>query len=273
VSTVYSTAPPQVTDAPAHVPAPFGLFSVVTPTPSVAGVRWENGLIWTDEQTGELPPVLIAYCVDPSGIPLTFVQGQSQGLAKAFTVMGDFLCSPMNWSAEDAQAAATKRLLTREEEKATTQIVKQLTGDADFGGTSLTTTGTVPGDVGLLEQALAEDYGSQGVLLLSIPTVYALSQAYDLKHATNGNDLTTPLGTPIVVCRTVLDADTGVPGFTAGIVPMPVVMRGDPFTSTPDLGSYQLLDRSQNDFYAAAFRTYVTGWTVDCGASYIALDG
>jgi hypothetical protein len=259
-------APPQATEAPAHVPEPFGLFSVVTPAPVGPGLRWENGLVWTDEQCGELPPVIVPNCASPVGIPLTFVQGQAQGAAQAFTVMGDFLCSPVAWSPEEAQAAATARLFNREEEHAAGYIVKLLTSDAVIHGSSLATTGNVPDDIALLEQTLAEDYGSLGVLLMSLQAVYALSTNHDLRQF--GKGLNTPVGTPIVVVRTVAQHVTG---FSAGIVPAPLLMRGEPFTSTNDLASAALLDRKQNDFYAAAFRTYVAGWTVGCGASYIAL--
>jgi hypothetical protein len=221
---------------------------------------------WTDEQCGALPPVIVPDCAAPAGVPLTFVHGQSVGLAKDFTVMGDFLCSPPTWTPESAQAAATQRLFAREEETAAAYIAKLLTSDATIQGASLTTTGGVPGDVALLEMTLAEDYGSQGVILMSLKALNALAAANSLRQ--NGQRLLTPAGTPIAVVRTVPAA---VPLFSAGIIPTPVIMRGEPFTSTDSLSSGALLDRTRNDFYAAAFRTYVAGWTVNCGASYIAL--
>ncbi len=258
-------APPQVTDAPARVAAPFGLFSVVTPAP-VGSVRWENGVTWTDEQCGALPDVIVPDCSDPAGVPLTFVQGQSTGLAKAFTVMGDFLCSPTSWTPERAQDAATQRLLAREEEAAGVQILKFLTSDASIEGASLATTGNISSDVALLEMTLAEDYGSQGLIFLSLKAAYALSTGFNVKQV--GKTLQTLMGTPIAVVRTIPSA---IPTFSAGIVPMPLVTRGDPFTSTDGPASAALLNRAQNDLYAAAFRTYVAGWTIGCGASFISL--
>lgn len=253
-------APQQATDAPSRVPAPYGLFTAVTPAPPSA-VRWENGLVWRDGQCGALPAVITPDCTAPAGVPLTFTQGQAPGEALAFTVYGDFLCSPVSWTPERAQQAALARLLAREEEHVGVQLVSYLrtTAGGALQGTSVATSSDTSTDLGKLESSLAVDYGSRGLVLASLAAFYSLwkERAIDVQ----GNTLYTGAGTPVALVRTT------IAGFSLGIVPAPLIVRGSPFS--PDSEPANLFHHQQNDLYAAAMRSYAAGWTTGCGAAYI----
>jgi len=253
-------APAQATDAPSHVPAPFGLFTAVTPAP-LGSVRWENGLTWRDQLCGDLPDVIVPDCDAPSGIPVSFTAGQAGGDALPFTVVGDFLCSPVAWTPEEAQAEATARLLAREEEKTARTVVSFLTTTAggDLQGTTVTTTGGAAGDLAALEAQLAATYGSQGIVLASLAALYELSAARAVYA--RGSQMVTCAGTPLAVVRTVIE------GFSLGIVPQPLLARGEPFAAAHIPANN--FDHAHNDMYATAMRSYAAGWTTDCGAAYI----
>lgn len=263
-------APQQASDAPPRVPASYGLFTAVTPSPAPGGVRWENGLTWTDAACGPLPAAVDPDCAAPSGLPLEFTSGQAAGTAVPFTVYGEFECSPVGWTPEAAQAAATAQLTAREEEAVGSYLIGLLTAapgeSAPLTGDSITaaTAGTTPvaADLAALEGHLAASYGSRGVVLASLPALYNLaSDAFAVIR--QGNSLITAAGTPVAVVR------TAPVGFSLGIIPAPLLVRGDPFPGAdPAVAGF---DHSQNNMRAVAMRSYAAGWTEGCGAAYIAL--
>lgn len=253
-------APPFVIEAPTRAPLPHGLFSVSAPIDN-PGFNWQNGVTWMDQACEVLPDVIVADCDSPSGLPKDFSNGLSQGESAAFTVYGEFTCSPLSHNVDQAQAEADRRLLTREEQAVTAQVAALLTGGGALAGTDVS--GSLQGYpemVAALEQHLASEYGSQGVLLLTLPVLYSLTSDALVRV---GNGLQTLAGTPIVIERT-----GAVSGFELGIIPAPVIYRSEVFTSSNRPGD--LLDRYTNDLYAVAERSYVLGW-VPCGGAYASL--
>ena len=254
-------APAQVTRAPARVPAPYGLFSAVPPASQAPdGARWQSGLAWTDAAC-EDGTVIIPDCSAPTGLPLSFTAGQAAGEALAFTLAGEFLCSPVGWTPAAAQDAALAQLLAHEEELAARQMVAYLTTSSPLQGSSVAHGASVRADLAKLESLLSASYGSRGMVLASLATAYELMTDLDVMR--QGSSLFTIGGTPLAVVR------TDVTGFTLGIVPQPLIIRGDPFPGAePAAAGFH---RQANDLYAVALREYAMGWTKGCGASYIAL--
>lgn len=248
----------------------FGLFSVAPPR---GGTRWQNGVQWE------------ALTCDPaSGIALDCEEQASDfgfgdnevplGDANPFVVYGSFQCAPFGRTLEEAQSRATLHLLTREEQR-----VEQAfwTGDLDnsptlIDGGSATSLGTAvaPEDaLGRLEDWIANNYGSEGVLHFTRGAALALValQLVEVK----GNSLQTRIGTPVV-------AGAGYPGTSpAGAAPAagtswgyasPAVFtyRSDIFDLTSRRGD--LLDRGVNVMSNLAARTYLVGYD-PCGTAAI----
>lgn len=255
-------APQYVIEAPSRAPFPYGLFSVAPPVDS-PGFPWEQGVTWTDQACEALPPALVADCAAPEGFPKNLDTGLSQGASAAFTIYGDFVCSPIGFTPEQAQFEADRRLMTREEQAVTAQAASLLVGGGTgaLAGTDLTgSLADIESAVPVLEQHLAVEHGSQGVLLVTLESLYALDDSSVVRV---GTGLQTRSGTPIAVERTGT-----VAGFDIGIIPTPLLYRSEVFASSNRPGD--LLDRNTNDLHAVAERSYVLGW-VPCGGAYVAL--
>lgn len=254
-------APPSVIEAPPRAPLPHGLFTHATPLGD-PGIPWQQGVEWRDSACGLLPVVIVPDCAAPTGLPKDFTNGAPDpGYGKAFTVYGEFKCSPVGYTNGEDEAMATTRLLSREEQAVTDRIADFLMeAGGDLEGTDLTVPTTAEAAVPALEQHLAREYGSQGLLVLSLDALYALDTDSVFRTSTG---LFTRAETPIVINRTNRGDD-----FDLGIIPMPVIYRSDVFTSSGRPGD--LLDQNNNDLFAVAERMYVMGWTA-CGGAYVTL--
>lgn len=250
-------APPAPVTAPARTALPFGLGSVLGWR---SGDRFNSGVTWTsitcDPAGGRGGP----QC-DPEdmvGLPKEFTGERSTGLADPFIVYGHDACNIVGGnSPEDAQANATAHLLAREEARAEQALwTGDLGNTPNFAGANgypaPTVLGTTFDDAVLalaaVEQAIAVEYGSQGVIHMSRALATVLAKYLDKR---GGRLYTKGLDTPVV-------AGTGYP--LGQIVGTPALFgyRSDIVTASNRPGD--LLDRADNTMYAIAEREYVIGF-------------
>lgn len=242
--------------APARTPLAFGLGSVIAWRP---GERWENGVEWTG------PTCLPAAgrggpnCETAVGLPKDFDAHPTNGDANSFVVYGSDHCSIVGSSFEEAQSRATAHLESREEARAEQALwTGDLANTPNFSGANGY---TAPTDLGAkdspqaalaaVEGALASNYGSVGVIHMSRQTAVLLRRWL----VANGGRLTTTLGTPVV-------AGAGYPDGKIIGSPSLFGYRSEIFTSSDRAGD--LLDRSNNEMYAIAERSYLIGFE-PCG--------
>ena len=266
-----SYAPPTNVEEIPRQPLPFGLLSVLTPRLAADG-RWQNGIIW--EPLGCTP---VSGIGDPAcdaeettGLPKQFPsEGAGTGEATPFTVYGSYKCSLAGHPESYAMDRATENLLAREEARVEQAI---WTGDLDnlgfAEGAEGVGTGSIARSVARLEQWIASNYGSLGVIHMTVEAALLASEADVVKS--NGTSLFTVLGTPVV-------AGAGYPGTgptgqnpaedTTYIYATPALMgyRSEPFPGVSGPGAG--FDRGTNDIHAVTERTYVVGWD-PCGTAF-----
>lgn len=192
-------APAALVEGASRLPLPYGLFSVVSMRPS--GDRWENGVLWEPGTTGELGGVPGQDCESPAEIDLGITANvEDAAEAAPFTVYGYYHGNPIATSFEVAQAKALD-LLSREEARVEKALWTGDLGNApSLAGTAELLEVDDPYDyvegIALLEQSIAADYGSLGVIHMTRQmAVIGLSlQALETR---NGR-LLTALGTPVV---------------------------------------------------------------------------
>src|SRR5690606_35579925 len=148
------------------------------------------------------------------------------GEAATFPVYGVFVCSPVAYTDAAAQNMALARLLTREEQAVTTYLRARVAAE----GTLYPEQATFGQALARVERHLAENYGSRGLVVLSLDALY---RADDHVYRT-ATGLFTAAGTPVVVDRTD-------PNTTVSAIPAPVIYRSEVFTSSNAPGD--LLDR------------------------------
>lgn len=241
-------APATLVAAPARTPLPFGLGSVVAWR---TGERWESGVefdgITCDPATGFGGP----QCEPASPPDRDSENVPSHGEGTTFHILGSDVCSPIGGGGfQGNQDRARAHLEAREEAR-----VEQALWTGDLGNTpnfSGANGYDAPLDVGAydkakkalaaVEQGIAEQYGSLGVIHVSRATATLL----DLEK--RGGRLYTPLDTPVV-------AGAGYPD--GEIVGSPAIFgyRSDIYTNSSRAGD--LLNRETNEMYAGAERAYV----------------
>lgn len=266
-------APPQLVTGAPRVPLPFGLLSVLSPRQNVEE-RWENGVIWESLTCEPADGIGQADC-DPAetpGLPKNLDGGNGPvGEASAITVYGHWTCTPIGNSQERATELATLHLTTREEARVEQAI---WTGDLENtpsfrDATALSADAmTLRRGIAALEKAIAEEYGSQGVIHLTRETASLALERGVVES--KGGRLFTKLGTP-VIAGTGYDGSgptgSAAPGDDeawAYVTPALFGYRSEIFY--PSSVPFDLLDRAQNNLYAVAERTYLIGWD-DCGVS------
>lgn len=259
-------APRQTIEAPPRRPIPFGLFTVVS-LAEAATERWENGVTWEGLQCGNELSIVVGDCDAPEGYPKQFPDLPGPQEADAFTVYGTYKCSGPG-AVKVAQDRAMETLLAGEE-KAAERRLWQTLDDAPTviaGGDPLFT-------LGQLEQWIADEYGSLGVIHVSRRAGTILAKRARLTE--KGGTLYTPLGTPVV-------AGSGYPGTgVAGAAPTAgqefIAATGGLFgyrsqTFAPTDGSGEdIFDRQNNDVFGIAERNYLIGHD-DCGVAFAPMD-
>jgi hypothetical protein len=185
------------------------------------------------------------------------------GSANAFTVYGTAKCGLDENTAEDVQAAAEQVLANYEEAAAEKRLWQT------FDDTATVLTGSTDPVLALarLEQYIADEYGSKGVIHMSrrAGSVYA-SRLY---IAANGTQMQTRLGTPVVV-------GSGYPG--TGVAGAAPAANEQFIAATPAMLGYRsqvilpfnnpgdLMARGTNDMFGIAERNYLIGYD-PCGVA------
>lgn len=183
-------APPAEIDGAPRLPLPYGLFSVVSIAES-STERWENGVVW-QALTCAPAGIVVGDCNAPEGFPKQFVSGDLDGVATAFTVYGTYKCSSFGNPISYAQQRAREHLEAAEQ----WAVERRLWGVLDNNPTILT--GPNPGvSLGLLEDFIADNYGSLGVIHASRNAATTLA-GKQLIEVRNGR-METKIGTPVVV--------------------------------------------------------------------------
>lgn len=246
-------APPQTVPAPVRTPLPYGLFSVLTFRTS-NDPHWQGGVQWEPLSCDPLPPVLVVNC-DPAtpneGFPKQFETGTDPAEADAFTVYGTYQCNPVGGGDGFAQDQATQRLLAGEEAQVTQRLAQLFAGDLTTPPAAVDPATAL----GQAEQAIAAEYGAQGLIIVDRVTAATLAGRNLL--VSSGARLQTQLGTPVVLAPTQMGVD--------GLIvhgPTPFGYRSEVFTSSNQQGD--LFDRSTNTLTAIAERTYLLGFD-PCG--------
>ncbi len=248
--------PATLVAAPARTGLPYGLGSVLAWR---TGDRFENGVVFDSLPCAPVRGRGGPEC-DPEaeviGLPKeidTFDGPNHDGAGSPFVVYGEYQCNPIGGGWNNAQDGANAHLLAREEAR-----VEQALWTGDLGNVpnfSGANGFDAPVDLGefakakialaKIEQAIAREYGSQGVIHLSRATASLLDN-----FEARGGRLYTALGTPVV-------AGTGYPDGEIVGTPAMFGYRGEILTSSNRQGD--LLDRAKNVLYAIAEREYVIG--------------
>lgn len=254
-----AVTPPALVPGAPRTPLPYGLFSVVPPREGSTD-RWEGGVQFEGIGCpGELKGVGEYDCETPEdtpGLPKTLDGGgNSVSEASAFLIYEDYLCSPIGNTIEHAQTTARARLEAWEEMR-----VEEALATGAFGLESNFTSATALGEqtslkraVALLEQTIAREYGSVGILHMSRFTAMLAMEAGVVESSSTR--LRTKLGTPVVAGA----------GYTfEGIIATPAMIayRSEVLPSSNRPGD--LLDRQNNNLHGIAERNYLIGWD-DCG--------
>src|SRR5690625_4856153 len=264
-------APAAEVSAPPRTSLSFGLFSVLGFR--TGGERWSlpNGTSWVGPTCAPVQGRGADTCEpegEITGIPKVLDQGFSTGTGTPFAVYGNFACTPIGVSFEEAQTAAEQHLVNREEARVEQAL---WTGDLgnvpNFSGangyeapTDLGSASSAIVAIATLEGWLAVNYGSVGVLHMSRATASVLIKSGDLEA--RGGRLYTNLDTLVVAGAGYPDGSIVATGSLAGY-------RGEVITGSDRPGD--LLDRRTNDLYAIAEREYLV--LVDgCGMATIEFD-
>jgi hypothetical protein len=272
---------PQNIEGARREPLPYGLFSVVDLRTPEEG-HWEggDGVTWEGVSCAPASGLQIACDEDDLvGYPKDFFPLSNIGEALPFGVYGSHVCSPFGRTRAEADDLAKQHLLSREEARA-----EQAFWTGDLGNTPNLQDGaaTLGGGIvapavalALLEDWIATAYGSLGVIHVTRGAAEVLLSEMLLDY--KGTQLITKLGTPVV-------AGAGYPGTSpAGAAPAsgstwayasPAVFGYRSNVFVPSSVPGDLLDRSVNNYYAIAERTYLFGFD-DCGTAAVnfALDG
>lgn len=250
-------APAALVAAPPRTPLPFGLDSVLAWRD---GDRFESGVRWSvdpcDPVMGRGGPECVVD--DLIGLPKDLASTPGIGEATPFYVYGRYQCNPVGYSVAEAQGFADRQLFNGEIKRA-----EQALWTGDLGNTpNLSGANGYPAPISAgthdtewhalaaVEQKLAEEYGSLGVIHMSRRTASLLMSKGSLD--TRGGRLYTELGTPVV-------AGSGYPDVQEIIGTAALFgYRSDLVTNSARAGD--LLDRTDNTLYAISERGYLLGF-------------
>lgn len=260
-------AAPVVIDGPTRTQPDYGLFSVLDF--SGPDRHWQAGLEW-EAISCEPASGRGADCEDVLG-PTIFVRHGDLAEATPFTVYGSYTCTPTGRSMPQAESYARAHLAAREEYAVERAISSgNLNNSPDFGGaTTLGTGATNPAlALGLLEQHLADAYGSQGVI--HVPRLGIPALCRDGLVVQSGSVLETCQGTPVVAGGGY--ENTSPDGTDASAAEAWAYATPAMFGARSEVVTHEALDRATNDLEIIASRTYAVGWDpCDVGAVLIDL--
>jgi hypothetical protein len=254
-------APTAPVAAPARTALPYGLGSVLGWR---NGDRWESGVSWSSLPCAPALGRSGANCVtDEADIipglpkPIEDAGGPAFGEATPFIVFGLYRCLSVGTSVEEAQQWADAALAAGEEARAEQALwtgdlgnVPNLSGANGYPAPVTAGTHTQALDaLAAVEDAIAREYGTQGVIHVSRRTAVLLGRHVER----SGTRLVTRnLGTPVV-------AGAGYPDVPE-IVGTPALFgyRSEVFNSSNRPGD--LMDLQYNWMNAIAERTYLVGF-------------
>jgi hypothetical protein len=255
--------PAVLTEAPARLPLPGGVFSVIS---FRTGDHWSTGgMEWESETCDPVDIIGAPDCDTAPGLPKNLLtNGGGSGEASPFSVYGHYQCSPIGNSLEWAQAKARNHLLNREEQGVESVLWN---GGATpwldpAAATDLGTASDEEVALALLEQYSALMFGSLAVIHMSRFSASILASKNDIKMV--GGRLYTALGTPVVAGSGYGDPTNTT--FDMFVTPPLFGYRSEVFEPSSFPGD--LLDTATNDLYGVAERSYVIGWE-DCGFAVV----
>lgn len=244
-------------EAPAPVPYRHGLFSVVeprvvSPTGGVLDEHWRLGVTWQSQACSEAKETT-GPCIDADVEGLTPDEYCSVSEYDPFTVYAYNDDAVPGHTLVEHEANAIARLTAGEQLAAEKHLWTQIATAA--GAPTNLTAFNLKYALGWVEQALAERYGSTGVIHMSR---LAAIMARDLLRV-EGARLTTYGGTPVVAGGgyDVVGATTPTTATIFATGPL-VMYRGEVDTRQ------NAVDKAINSVSIIAQRDYVLGW--DCVA-------
>lgn len=291
--------PRQVVDAPTFTPPQYGLFSVVQ-TPSTPDVHWQNGITWSSYCPVNMGSATYDECIAVTGagaVPEPSVKSDNVehevrgatpftpyvrfdcatvGNEQAVEVATDALSRTEGWQVEhafwtglvDGKTLAFPHLAANAEVLDSNGVVLQTAASPVVTGTTAMDVTTA---LGLIEQALADCYGGQGVIhvppkLLPSLDAHQLLRVVNARNVGSGRfdrQLQTLNGNLVAV-------GAGYPGTSpSGAAPASgtswiyatgaVSMRRGDVKITPRNSA---INRDNNTIEMIAERTYVLAW--DC---------
>ena len=276
MSDVPRIAPPTEVSAPVREPARFGLLSVANVVPAPEQ-RFQLGVYW-EPVSCEPAGSVSGDCFDATAIegegegdggglglpmdPTSGVGPLAQGMP--FAVYGSYDCSAFSRPLDEAEVRARQHLAAWEETEVERAIAA---GDraniSTFQGADVLGVGlSLPAGVGLIEQALATDYGALGVI--HAPRRLGAWLSHDVLVDRQGPRLETLAGNYVALgggydLANVGPDGTPTPPGTAWLygTTIPVVRRSDVWV-TPDPKFRPQV--ANNDVTVFAWRTYVVAW-------------
>lgn len=237
-------------EAPAVVPHPFGLFSVVSPT-NPAGTAWQAGVKFRSVGCVDVAFTEDA-CISGNTVPpkvaLDCATGGDYSQYRPFTVLAYFRKS--GESTDVAEAEASAALEGGEEYAVETKLWAMMIAASAPTAPPANNKYTNPVAAMLadVEIELGKNYHGTGLIHMSRGVASALGDVL----VRVGDRLETMAGTPVIAGAGYNNA--GNPATIYGTGPV-VVNRGS-------IEVVEAVDTARNDFYALAERTYVVGW--DC---------
>ena len=244
-------------EAPAPVPYRHGLFSVVEPR--VVGLvggtideHWRLGVTWQSQACSEAKETT-GPCINSEVSPLTPDEYCSVVEYDPFTVYAYNDDAVPGHTLAEHEANAIARLTAGEQLAAEKHLWTQM-GAAAGAPTDITAFDLEYG-LAWVEQALAERYGSQGVIHMSRLSVI---MAKDLLRV-EGARLTTYAGTPVVAGGGYDVVGATTPSTATILATGPLVMYRSEIDTRQNA-----VDKSINSVSIIAQRDYVLGW--DCVA-------
>lgn len=250
--------------APPAVPYRFGIFSVAEPrtaglTETGTDEHWRLGVEWVSEACAEAL-VTTGNCIDPEVGALISDRVCNLLQYEPFTVYTFNTDAIPGRTLDEHRANAVARL-TNGEQRTVESVLWQRLGAIVPVPTDMT---GFPGWLGLgyVEQALAEAYGSLGVIHMNRYAATALG----LHLKVEGAQMRTILGTPVVVGGGYDPLPSPVTDTAVIYGTGPLAMwRGDVDTRE------DAVNKSLNDVSIVAQRDYVVGWDCTAVAATIAL--
>jgi hypothetical protein len=259
-----TVTPPELVAGAPRVQLPFGMFSYLAPRENSTdhwqggGATWEYLDPFTVEALGQVQNPQSDTFGLPKNLDRTIDSGDDEvdpgftaGLS--FGVYGHFVATPVAWSPETVAARAVEVLLAFEERQVehvfwtgSADNTPNLADPVSLGSFS---TADVFVALGELETYIGDTYGSLGVMHMSRRN--ALMLLHNGTLVVSGSRLSTALGTPVVAGS----------GYTSDVMkasPAIFGYRSEIFTSSDVRGD--LLDKSQNNLYGIAERTYLLGF-------------